>query len=442
MAQNNLIELSGQISGLTKKLANQLNDLNCAFPSLTLGGLEGYPDNIQLQETRMGLIDVLDSLKALVLGPRDHFQLHVVNTKHDLSALNMLYRFNILTHIPISGSSSVEELAAATGLPVSAISRILRHSELLNYTRETIPGSGRFEHTSFSAHIVKTPGGLDWLGHNIEQSAPASLRQAEAVEVFAKGGRQAGYPNETGMGLQYYPDKGKDYSIFDFLTGDGEGAQKGWRMRRCAAAMGYMSHQNPGGQSDYVLAGFDWDACKGLTVLDLGGSRGHLSVDIARRYPDIKFIVNDLPMVESGFNATKTAAGPVGNQLTFLAHDFFESWPAVDFDIVMMRYILHDWSDQLALKLLRNLVPALKPASRIFVIENMTPEVGDKNVPRFIRHSSSSYDFQMWSSTNGKERALSDWKELFVAADPRFGVQECRVIPGSAFMFVTIVFGA
>ncbi len=181
----------------------------------------------------------------------------------------MLYRFNILTHVPLNSSASFEELATATNLSVPAIRRILRHAELLNFLRETSPGSGRFEHTSFSAHIVKTPGGLDWLGHNVEQSAAAALRQAEAVEKFEKGGRQAGYGNESGMGLQFYPDKGHDYSIFNFLVNDGEGDNKGWRMRRIAGAMGYMSHKNPGGQSDRVLEGFDWDQCKGLTVLDV-----------------------------------------------------------------------------------------------------------------------------------------------------------------------------
>ncbi|KAH8897901.1 S-adenosyl-L-methionine-dependent methyltransferase [Thozetella sp. PMI_491] len=441
MSLDSLNELASQASELTRALTSKLHACDLTLPSVTQGGLESYPKDRDLQESRMKLIDALDSLRALVLGPSDYFQFHVLNAKHDLSVLNMLYRFNILTHIPLDGALSFKELAERTDLSLSAVRRILRHAELMHFLRETAPGSSRFEHTSFSAHIVKTPGGLDWLGHNADQGSYGTLRQAEAVEKFEKGGRQAGYSNETGMGLQFYPDKGPDFSLFNFLVSDGDGERKGWRMRRCAAAMGYLAYRNAGRKRDFVLDGFDWEEYKGQTVLDLGGSKGHLSLEIAKSHPDIKFIVNDLPSIEAQFNATKAAAGPSGEQLSFLGHDFFKPWPSIDFDIVMMRYILHDWSDSLAIKLLRNLVPELKPGSRIFVIESMMPEIGDKDVPRFIRHGSSSMDFQMWSSTNGKERSLSDWKSLFGAADSRFAVEECRIVPGNNFMFVHVVFG-
>lgn len=57
-----------------------------------------------------------------------------------------------------------------------------------------------------------------------------------------------------------------------------------------------------------------------------------------------------------------------------MAHDFFTEQPVKGADVFLLRCILHDWSDKYAIKILRALVPALKPDVRIIVNEAVVPE--------------------------------------------------------------------
>jgi len=45
-------------------------------------------------------------------------------------------------------------------------------------------------------------------------------------------------------------------------------------------------------------------------------------------------------------------------------------------DVYFFRWILHDWSDDRASLILRNLIPALKPGANIVLKEMIMPEPG------------------------------------------------------------------
>lgn len=45
----------------------------------------------------------------------------------------------------------------------------------------------------------------------------------------------------------------------------------------------------------------------------------------------------------------------------------------------MFRHIFHDWSDQYAAKILKNLVPALKKGSKIWISELVLSDLSDRN---------------------------------------------------------------
>lgn len=139
----------------------------------------------------------------------------------------------------------------------------------------------------------------------------------------------------------------------------------------------------------------------------------------------------------------KASVGPHASQVSFLPHDFFQLWPTEqigDVDIFLLRYIFHDWADQYVLRIIQNLMPLMRPGSRLFIIEQTVPEAGDKDVPTAIRKLSSSLDLQMWGSCNGRERAASDWRELLRQADPRFEIEECRVPVGSMASNLNVLF--
>jgi hypothetical protein len=145
------------------------------------------------------------------------------------------------------------------------------------------------------------------------------------------------------------------------------------RMRRFKAAMSFLQ-TFPGLENSYVLTGFDWASLGKATVVDVGGSHGLVSIDIAKAFPDLHFIVQDLPkVIEDG--RTKVPVD-VADRVTFMAHDFFTEQPVRDADVYYFRWIFHDWSDKYAVKILKALVPALKPGARIVLSERCLEPVG------------------------------------------------------------------
>jgi hypothetical protein len=55
------------------------------------------------------------------------------------------------------------------------------------------------------------------------------------------------------------------------------------------------------------------------------------------------------------------------------AHDFFTPQSIKHADVYMLRLILHNYPDKYSIKILQNLVPALKNGARILVVEGVMP---------------------------------------------------------------------
>ena len=89
--------------------------------------------------------------------------------------------------------------------------------------------------------------------------------------------------------------------------------------------------------------------------------------------------------------------------------DFFASVPA-DCDGYFLKHILHDWNDELCLKILGNVVEVMKPTARVFIGE-FGPVPGP-NEP----HLSKFFDLHMMINLNGKERTMAEWQELLQQA--------------------------
>lgn len=56
-----------------------------------------------------------------------------------------------------------------------------------------------------------------------------------------------------------------------------------------------------------------------------------------------------------------------------MAHETFTEQP-VSADVYMFRFVFYDWSDAYVVKILRQLIPALKPGARIIISDSNLPE--------------------------------------------------------------------
>lgn len=76
----------------------------------------------------------------------------------------------------------------------------------------------------------------------------------------------------------------------------------------------------------------------------------------------------------------------LSERITFQAHDFFAP-QTVAGDVFLLRHVCHNWSDENAARILRNLVPAMKNSSRILLVEVVTvrPGVVNRVQERYMR---------------------------------------------------------
>ena len=119
-----------------------------------------------------------------------------------------------------------------------------------------------------------------------------------------------------------------------------------------------------------------------------------------------------------------------------MEHDFFTEQPIKSADVYLLRWILHDWSDAYALKILRALVPALKPGARLCICEQVLPEPGA--LSPYQARSLRSMDLAMLELHNAKEREKDDWANLVRRADGRFHIVGIKQPSGSWLSMIEV----
>jgi hypothetical protein len=80
-------------------------------------------------------------------------------------------------------------------------------------------------------------------------------------------------------------------------------------------------------------------------------------------------------------------------------------------DAYIMKHIVHDWDDERALAILRNIRAALGARrGRLILVESVIEPGGRPDFGKFI-------DYEMLMLTGGRERSEQDFRQLLAAAD-------------------------
>ena len=150
----------------------------------------------------------------------------------------------------------------------------------------------------------------------------------------------------------------------------------------------------------HLATNFPWASLSSATVVDLGGSHGELCVALAAPNPNLHFIVQELPRTVQSVDRSALHA-TVASRIEFMEHDFFNPQP-VTAAVYIFRQIFHNWADSNVIKILRSLIPALRPGARVLVHDLILPEPGtvslmqDRQI-RYVRRLCSP--IQMLSSS-------------------------------------------
>ena len=121
------------------------------------------------------------------------------------------------------------------------------------------------------------------------------------------------------------------------------------------------------GDAHAIAETFPWERYQ--TVIDIGTSEGCVPVQLALRHPHLSGGGFDLPAVAPTFDKHVASAG-LTDRLRFYPGDFFtDALPAAD--VLVMGHILHDWSLDEKLLLLRKAYEALPAGGALIVYESI-----------------------------------------------------------------------
>ncbi|XP_031251186.1 caffeic acid 3-O-methyltransferase-like [Pistacia vera] len=139
-------------------------------------------------------------------------------------------------------------------------------------------------------------------------------------------------------------------------------------------------------------------------LVDVGGGLGITLKAITSRYPHVTAINFDLPHV--------IQHAPQYPGIEHVGGDMFESVPKGD--AIFMKWILHDWSDEHCLKLLKNCYKSIPVDGKVIVVEGILPVMADTKVTS--KAVSQTDVVMMTQNPGGKERTKHEFMALATEA--------------------------
>lgn len=287
-----------------------------------------------------------------------------------------------------SGSKTAEELAAATGMHAPSLFRILR--ALASVGVLTADENKKFGLTPLSETLITdAPGSLKWFAISElgQEHYPAWGNLMHSVKTG-----EIAFDNFFGRDIwAYFEENPEDAAVFNnSMTG-------------MTAAL-----------NESLLNVYDFS--KFNTIVDVGGGHGGLITEILKSNPNTKGILFDADEVVSGAREKLVAAG-ISDRCETVAGDFFQAVPSGG-DVYMMKWIIHDWDNERAIRILKNCRTQMGPDARLIVVDCVVPETNEPDFSKFI-------DLNMLVMTGGKERTAREFEALLAEA----GFKLLQVIP-------------
>jgi hypothetical protein len=152
------------------------------------------------------------------------------------------------------------------------------------------------------------------------------------------------------------------------------------------------------------------------TLADVGGGNASLMIGVLQRYPGLKGMLFDLGHVSDRGKDNLRAAG-FAERCRVESGDFFEGVPK-GADAYLLRHIIHDWSDEDSLRILKNVRAAVPAHGRLLLVETVVPS-GNNPSP------AKDMDIMMMVYPGGMERTEEEYRALYAAA----GFKLVRVVP-------------
>ncbi|KAK9422181.1 putative S-adenosyl-L-methionine-dependent methyltransferase [Seiridium unicorne] len=418
-----LSELAALIQTRSASIEDALKSAGLPPPSFAVGSPLALPLSPELEDTRDELVEALDELRALVLGPMGHLLMLMLPLPALNATFHALYHFRIPQNLGLQESVSYAVLAERCGLPEDDLRRFVRMAMTVRMFDEDA-ATGHVRHTAASSVPAALPPAADFLGMLTEEMGPASVKMVEATQRFPASQEPSDSAASVAMGTEGTKD------FYAAIAGDAE------RVRRVASGMS-LATKLPSHAAAHFVDHCGW-AAEGKCprkIVDIGGSEGELCKALLRRYAGIEEAVS---LDRAEVVEARAVPEDLEGRLRFGAYDFLEQVQRVEgADVYMFRNCFHNWPDRYAVRMLRNQIPVLRKGARVFVNETCMPEPHEVGLVK--GQVAWGSDLIMKMTFNGKDRSRQDWINLFKEADERFNVVSIATPPRSALAVIEVV---
>ena len=167
-----------------------------------------------------------------------------------------------------------------------------------------------------------------------------------------------------------------------------------------------------------VVAGYDFSAYP--TIVDVGGGHGPLLAAILAAAPDSRGVLYDLPPVVANAAGLLQQHG-VAERVVIAEGSFFDSVPGGSVprggDAYVLKNIIHDWPDEKAGQILRNVRAAAGPRATVLLIEFVIPKHNRDFPGKWV-------DLEMMLNLGARERTAAEYRNLLSQA----GFRMTRVV--------------
>ncbi|MEU8201748.1 methyltransferase [Streptosporangium sp. NPDC049046] len=273
------------------------------------------------------------------------------------------------------GALTVDELALRCGADASALGRVLRQLASMGMVTTVAPGT--YELTEAGAVL--------------REDTPGSLRSA--VRMIAEDGFWYGMgklPQSVRSGKSAFVER--HGPLYEYLGAHPEAG---------ALFDDYMvARAQP--FADAVASRYDFSGLR--TLVDVAGGKGHILAAVLKEYSDLSGVLFDRERVVSGARRFFAEAG-LEDRCSFVEGDFFVSVPA-DADAYLLSSVIHNWSDEDSVRILRSIREVIPDDGRVLIVEFVVP---DDDRP----HISKDVDMRMLALFGeGMERSTDEYAEL------------------------------
>ncbi|MDE2094253.1 MAG: hypothetical protein KGI87_10410 [Burkholderiales bacterium] len=300
--------------------------------------------------------------------------------------LRLVADLGLADRIAKDGTCHVQDLADACAVLATPLLRVLRALAAFGVFR--VGADGSVCHSPRSV-LLRTDA-PNSLHHGARfWTAPGSWKAWGALDVALTGDvpHQAAWNTGRFQYLREHPDEARNFDAFMANFPD---------QRHQAVATGY-------------------DFSGPTLITDVGGGNGEALRHILARFPGPRGLVFDRDEVVAAIPPEARSGGRIDVQ----GGSFFDHVPP-GADIYLLIRVLHDWSDDDCVRILRNCRAALAAGARLLIVEQLLePD------PTLGRATDYLVDMQMMAMFGtARERTANEFKALLQAS----GLELARVI--------------